>query len=423
MRSFLFLLILFHKFVLLGQLVEQPLEEAPPDAVTKAKILADNVKSQIQGNNQFALELFYRIKNQPGNVIVSPLSVTSSMAMAYAASFGATLTQMQGVFHYLSQNENLYDVFAWINKHFSKSWYEGPNETRLYLVNSLWVQRDIKILPSYSDIISKYFKQNFRQADFMRNPEAARLNINSWMKEKTLGRISDIAQPDQIESSTRMMLPNGDFLKAVWRNAFDPGLTTHGVFFKDPVLTTSASIMTTTGEFSYVQTNPFQAVALPFRSSYKEEPQFSMLILLPRNSYDTRGIENSLSIETFDSIIRSMETKLVLVNLPKFSITSSFNLDNTLQEMGLSLPFSKYADFSSMTTGKEMALSNVLHKTYLSIDEKGTEALAATALSLNLKTSKEAERPILFRADHPFIFIIMDRLTNSILFIGRVMTP
>ena len=413
---------LLHPFFLSAQLVEEPID-FPTDPTTKAKVLQENVKSQVLGNNTFALELFYRLKARQGNVLVAPYAVSSTMAMAYAGAVGGSQGEMQSTFHYLSQNESLYEVFEFLNRKFTKSWYEGPNESRLFLANSLWIQRDLKILPKFLDMISKYFKSSLKQADFMRNPESARVNINSWVKERTQGRLPEMVKSEEIAKTTRLLLISPVFMKAVWRHAFDPILSVNGVFFIDKVHSVAAHMMTTTANFPFLQTDTFQVVEFPYRSSSKDEPQFSMIILLPRNTHDATIVESVLTVENFDTIVQSLKPRQVIATIPKFKLSSIFRLDQTLQNMGLSLPFSPFSDFSELTSDHNLSISGIFHKSVFSIDEKGTEAIAATALSLNQKPESRTEPAVVFKADHPFIFLIVDRSTNSIIFLGRIQSP
>jgi len=409
--------------LLLGQIVEEPLETPAPDAASLAFVLQENIKSQVQGNNTFSMDLYNRLRGTKGNLVVSPFNVTGTMAMAYAGASGVTQSQIQSVMHYLSQNVNLYEVFAFLNKKLTAPYYQGPNETRLFIANSVWLQRDLKLSPTYVDIVNKYFQAGLKQVDFMRNPEAARTNINNWVRERTQGRIPNLVAQGDLDASSRMVLVSALFMKAVWKQAFDPSLTKTGVFFKDAIHSVSCQMMTGTAEFPYAELNNLQAIELPYRSSFKDEPEFSMIILLPIGTYDVTPVESILSATNLDTILNNLQPKQVICTIPKFAFSSAFRLDPIFQQMGMSVPFSSYADFSGITGTKDLALGSILHKTYISVDEKGTEAIAATAVSINLTSAQPTETATIFKADHPFIFVIVDRSTRSIIFVGRVETP
>ena len=397
------------------------IEEPIRDPRAEAALLAENVGFQVAGNNAFSLELYSRLKAKPGNLFVSPYNITATMVMAYAGAGGITKQEMQSVMRYLANTDQLWPVFAVLNKKLSTAWFQGPNESRLVLANSVWVQRDFKLLPDYTNILNTYFRNSLRLADFIRNSEGARLNINGWVKEKTQGRIAELVAQGEINNTTRLVLVSSIFMKAVWENAFDTSLTAPGSFFLNTAQSISADMMTRSAEFPYFENGSIQVLELPYRSTNKDEPRFSMLILLPRNG-DLSGAEQLLTPGQFDNLTKALQVKQVIATIPKFTFSSDFNLNETLQAMGIQSAFSNLADFTSMTA-TPVAIGDVLHKAFVSVDEKGTEAVAATAVTINRTSFVPEEQAMIFKADHPFLFVIMDQSTGSILFIGRLMTP
>jgi len=401
---------------------EEDVEEPLKDPEAEAALLQENLAYQVSGNNSFGLELYNRLKNRrPGNLFFSPYNITGTMVMAYAGTGGITKQEMQSVMRYLPNNDNLFPVFEILNKKLSTAWFQGPNESRLVLANSLWVQRDLKLLPSYTDTLNRYFRTSLRLADFMRNAEGARVNINAWVKEKTQGRIADLIQPGEIDASTRLVLVSSIFMKAVWQNAFDPALTNPGTFFTTKTQSVSADMMTRSAQFSYFENGSVQVLELPYRSTNRDEPQFSMLILLPKSG-DIAAAESLLTTAQFDQLTKALAPKQVIATIPKFTFSSDFNLNEVLQAMGMHTAFSNLADFTAMTE-TPVAIGDVLHKAFVSVDEKGTEAVAATAVTINLTSYIPEDQAVVFKADHPFVFVIMDRKSGSILFIGRLLTP
>lgn len=397
------------------------IEEPIRDPKAEAAILAENVGFQVAGNNSFGLELYGRLKAKPGNLFFSPYNITATMVMAYAGAGGITKQEMQSVMRYLANTDLLWPVFGVLNKRLGTPWFQGPNESRLILANSVWVQRDFKLLPDYTNILNTYFRTSLRLADFMRNPEGARLNINAWVKEKTQGRIADLVAQGEVNKSTRLVLVSSIFMKAVWQNAFDPSLTAPGSFFLNNAQSVSAEMMTRSAVLPYYENGSVQVLELPYRSTNKDEPRFSMLILLPKNG-DLSPAENLLTTAQFENLTKSLQVKQVIATIPKFTFSSEFNLNDALQGMGMQAAFSDLADFTSMTQ-TPVAIGDVLHKAYVSVDEKGTEAVAATAITINRTSYVPEEQAIIFKADHPFLFVILDQSTGSILFIGRLMTP
>lgn len=400
---------------------QEDVEEPLRNPTQEAALLQENIGFQVAGNNAFGFELYNRLKSEPGNLFFSPYNITATMVMAYAGAAGLTKQEIQSVMRYLSSDDNLFAAFAALNKKLSTAWFQGPNESRLMLANSVWVQRDLKLIPSYKETLDHYFRTSLRLADFMRNPEGARLNINAWVKEKTQGRIPDLVNEGEIDKSTRLVLVSSIFMKAVWKDAFDPDLTTSGTFFLSGNQSVSADMMTRSAQMPYYEDNAVQVLEMPYRSTNKDEPKFSMVIILPRNG-NIAAAENLLNSGRFDQLIKELSYKQVIATVPKFTYSSDFNLNNTFQAMGLQAPFSNLADFSAMTE-TPVVIGGVLHKAFVAVDEKGTEAVAATAVTINVKSYIPEESAVVFKADHPFVFVILDRSTGSILFIGRLATP
>lgn len=407
--------------LLVSSLGAQEDEEPLRDPKAEAALLQENIGFQVAGNNAFGMELYGRFRNKPGNLFFSPFNITGSMVMGYAGAGGLTKQQFQSVMRYLANDENLLAVFNALNKKLSTPWYQGPNESRLILANSIWVQRDLKLVPKFRDTMNRYFPGALRFTDFMRNPEGARLNINGWVKERTQGRIADLVTEGEIDDTTRLVLVSSIFMKAVWRDAFDPSLTAPSTFFLSENQSVLAQMMTRSAQMPYYENPTVQVLEMPYRSTNKEEPRFSMLFILPRGG-DIRQAENLLNTARFDQLLKELTPRQVIASIPRFTFSSDFNLNDTLQAMGLQAPFSNIADFTGMTEAP-ISIGGVLHKAFISVDEKGTEAIAATAVTINLTSVVPEETATIFKADHPFVFAIIDRSTGSILFIGRLMAP
>lgn len=410
---------IFLSLPLYAQEEEQPMSEAEQ----KANLL-ENVRSQIAGNNAFAQELYNRLKSTPGNLFCSPYCISSALVLPYAGSAGPTRAQFHTVLRYLTQEDNLYATFAWLNQHFTSAWYSGPNETRLYIANSLWVQRDVKILPKFMEVATKYFKASLKLADFSRNPESSRQNINSWVKERTQGRIENLLQTGEVDRSTRLVVVSAIFMKAVWEHAFDPNLTRPDSFFVNKVQTAAVPMMTTTANYPYYQNSSFTILEMPYRGGEAGQTQFSLLIFLPKETYGLPLVENNILSTSLENLLKSLRMERVIVSIPQFKFSSEFELNNTLQQMGMIEAFSENADFSGIDGERDLFMNHVIHKAFLSVDEKGTEAIAATAVSMEHRSMVyPPQSTTVFRADHPFMFMIIDKSINAILFMGRFVSP
>lgn len=385
--------------------------------------LVQNIRALAKGNNTFATDLYFKLKDSSDNVIASPYTVSSALSMAYAGSQGITKGQINAVMHYLPQSQNLFEAFAALNKILATSWSQGPNENKIFIANSLWVQQDMKILPDFLGIMNRYYKADFRQVDFARNPESARMQINNWVKEKTMGRIENLMEERDVSISTRMVLVASIFLKAVWEAPFDPALTKQAPFFVNPSKTVSVPMMNTTAFFPVYTNNDFTIIELPYRRNRELDPQLSFIAIVPKERFGLSKIESGFSINKLDGWLAEMQSQKVILTFPKFKMTSSFDLTSILMNLGIVAAFSEGADFSEINGDNSLMLSSVLHKAYLSVDEKGSEAVAATAVAIGVKAVLEPVKPLALEVNRPFMFLIIDRTTDSILFIGRLTLP
>ena len=254
-----------------------------------------------------------------------------------------------------------------------------------------------------------------RLLDFISAPEKSRITINDWVSNQTEGRIEDLIPQGVIDALTRLVLTNAIYFNAAWLNPFNEDLTTDGTFYLPDGSETVVPMMSQTESFGYLDGDGYQAVELPYDGS-----ELAMVIMMP-DSGKFGTFEDSLDIEKVGAIMDGIESKQVALTLPKFEFESEFSLADTLAAMGMPVAFSGAADFSGMTGTKELLIGDVLHKAFVSVDEAGTEAAAATAVVMEL--TAVPEEPIEVTIDRPFIFLIYDIETEAILFLGRVANP
>lgn len=409
--------LLLFSFALYGQ----ETEEAPPPQ--KETLLEDSIHSMVHGNNTFSFSLFKQLRANPGNLFFSPYCITSAMAIPYAGARGGTQNQMQSALHYLPQMDNLDLSLEEFNKRLTKQAMLGPNEIKLFMANGLWVQRNFQLENDFLERIRRYFGSIVRQVDFIHNAEAARLNINEWVREGTQGRITNIVERGDIGPDTRLVVVSSIFMKAVWEFPFDASLTTLTPFFLDPKTTLSVPMMNMTKRLRLVQLPQFALLELPYSTSFQSTTQLAMYILLPNALDGLPQVENSVASGDFDDWVKKLQYERVFVSLPRFKFSTGFDLSAALKKMGMAGAFNDLADFTGIYAGGGLALSKVLHKAFVSVDEKGTEAVAATAVSINMTSMPEERPPVIFKADHPFVFIIVERASGAILFMGRYSTP
>jgi serpin B len=251
--------------------------------------------------------------------------------------------------------------------------------------------------------------------DFATAPDASRVTINDWVEERTRDRIQDLLPPNSISSSTVAVLTNALYLKAPWAAPFDEGMTRDATFTLLDGAEISVPTMYEVEGHGYTEGPGYQALEMTYRTD-----ELSMVFLLP-DAGTFADFEAGLDADTLAGILDDLETRSVEVALPKFEFESTFTLKETLEAMGMVIPFTGSADLSGMVEGGGLFIDNAYHKTFIAVDEEGTEAAAATAVVV-VETSAPAGE-VEFHADRPFLFLIRDRVTGALLFFGRMVDP
>ncbi|MDD5773688.1 MAG: ankyrin repeat domain-containing protein [bacterium] len=380
-----------------------------------------DIKVLAEGNNTFAVNLYNRLKIQDGNLFYSPYSISTLLAMVYAGARGNTEKQIAETLSFPFNREQFHPVFAGIMKELGAA--RGDNKMELRMSNGLWVQKDHVFLKEYLDLNKMYYDAEPYNVDFRNNGEIARLKINKWVEDGTKNKIKHLVPPGMINSNTKFILTNAVYFKAGWLRRFGKNITKDAPFKLPSGKNINVKMMSGYGEYEYGENNNLQILEMPYKDS-----DISMIVLLPKK-YDglmeTEKIINDANIKEW---ISSLEKKDVNVLLPKFKITSSFNLSQFLILMGMSDAFNLYkadfsgiADFSKMDSTNNLFISEVIHKAFIDVNEEGAVAGAATYADMTEGgISKDA--PV-FRADRPFIFLIRDNWSGNILFLGRVTDP
>ena len=292
---------------------------------------------------------------------------------------------------------------------------EGNEDFSLDIVNALWGQRDYEFLPEYLDQLAENYDVGMRLVDFANETEAARNAINDWVSEQTRGKIEELIQKNVLGSSTRLVLTNAMYFNALWYYPFDENNTADAAFHLPDGSSVDVPMMHQSESFNYAEGDGYKVVDLLY-----EGGEMSMVIILP-DSGNFEQFEASLDADMLTGIISDMRMAHVTLSLPKFEYESGFSVNDALKAMGMTVPFSFGADFSAMTGNYDLFIGDVVHKAFVSANEAGTEAAAASAVEMVLKAVPGEN--VEFNADSPFIFAIRDVQTNSVLFIGRVMNP
>jgi serine protease inhibitor len=374
------------------------------------------IKTLVEGNTAFALQLYGKLRSTEGNLALSPYSISSALAMTYAGARGDTARQMEQTLHFDQNKTDLHALFGRLNTALKAA--QGRNE--LSMANSLWPQEKYPFREEYVSLLKKDYDATVVPLNYERKAEQARVKINKWVDDKTRHKITEIIGPGVFDEMTRMVLVNAIYFKGTWAIPFAASATQTDKFYIKPDTTITVPFMHTGGHFSYGEADQLQVLALPYIGQKLE-----MIILLPRNRGGIGQLEGNLNPASLASWMAKAEDQNVNVALPKFKMSTGLGLSKTLQAMGMRYAFGADADFSSMD-GKPhwLYLNVVLHKAYIDVNEKGTEAAAATGVGVTETGPMRVEEPPReFRADHPFLFVIRDSTTGSILFMGRVTNP
>ena len=363
-------------------------------------------------NTAFALDLYAQLRGNDGNLFFSPYSISSALALTYAGAAGDTRSQMEKALHF-PQNEQVHAGFSRLGKDLANTAkIEG---VELTVANSLWPLKGNKFLKEYLSLVRKAFGARITQLDFS-DSEAARSRINAWVEDKTTSRIKEIVTPGALDAMTRLVLVNAIYFKADWTRKFNEAFTQPAPFFTGEDEPPEVQLMKQESSFRYAHVEDLQVLELPYAGG-----AFSMLVLLPDELNGLAKLEASLSPEKLDLWLNSLAETDVEVFLPRFELSYPFRLDGALKTLGMTDAFSDAADFSGMNGAHDLYLGAVLHKAFVAVNETGTEAAAAT---LAVLVTKALSFPAAtFRADHPFLFLLRDNASGSLLFMGRMVKP
>ena len=386
---------------------------------TSPSVDASDLTALVSGNNAFAFDLYQVLKQTGGNLFYSPYSISEALAMTYAGARGETEEDMAQALNFTLSQDRLHPAFNSLDLQLKQRGQgaQGTDGTgfRLDVANAIWGQKDYQFLAQYLDVLAQNYGAGLRIVDFINQVEQSRVTINQWVSDQTQGKIKDLIPPGAINDLTRLVLTNAIYFNAAWKYPFNDEATSNGLFYLPDGSSVTIPMMKQTESFKYAEGADYQAVELLYSGE-----ELSMVILLPQAG-GFEAFENSLDAELVTTIIGQLETKEVSLTMPKFEYESSFSLKQALSMLGMGVAFTPEADFSGMDGNHDLLIQDVLHKAFVSVDEAGTEAAAATAVIVGL-TSIPAQ-PTQFTIDRPFLFLIRDISTGSIVFVGRVLNP
>ena len=377
-------------------------------------------------NNAFAIDLYGQLRKQDGNLFFSPESISTALAMAYAGARGSTASEMAATLHFSLPPDRLHPAMGALLSNLNAA-HPGY---QLRVADALWAEKDFHFLDDFLKLTKDDYAAGFHPVDFKAAPEAVRLTINQWVETQTESKIKDLLPPRSVNSTTRLVLTNAIYFKGDWQTQFDKASTKDEDFHLSMTQTVGAQTVATQtikaplmhiqDKFRYFNGGTFQALDIPYKSA-----ELSMIVLLPNDAGGLPALEQSMTAANVQQWLNQLRPgQKVILTLPRFKMTRQFELAGTLGALGMAQSFQQgRADFSGMTANRDLWISAVVHKAFIDVNEEGTEAAAATGIVMRSMAMQREQPPIVFRADHPFVFLIRDNVSGSILFMGRVADP
>lgn len=376
----------------------------------------DEVRILVNGNNQFAFDLYKKLLTlkPQDNIFFSPFSISSALGMTYIGASGNTSSEIAKVFHFDLSDNKLNEAFYLLLKEIGE---KGPGYI-LNIANALWGDKGYEFLSDFLNTIKTYHGGGFYEVNFRGNPEGSRIKINKWIEEKTKEKIKNLLPPESITPLTRLVITNAIYFKGKWSYPFKEENTRPMTFYAPNKKIENVPMMYQKRDFKYKEEKNFKLLELPYG-----DKTLSMIIILPLKKDGLPYVESNLSWDNLINIRERAKEIKVNVYIPKFKMERAYSLREPLMALGMKDAFDpKTADFSKMEPKKSLYISKIVHKAYIDVNEEGTEAAGATGVVIALKSISIKKIPE-FKADHPFIYMIIHNPTGQILFMGRVIDP
>lgn len=396
----------------------------PADAFVPAKIDADG-KRIVEGLNRFGSEIYSKMMGEKGDVAISPASISTAFGLAYAGARGKTADDIAATLHYPTDIADFHKSYGQLLGTMQLS----ANGRTIAVNNAIWLQHGLPVRDEYLALMNANYGAGFNRVDYVGDPEASRLAINRWVESKTNDKIKDLLHREDITDFTRSVLVNTIYFKADWADPFDKAATKIEPFKLASGKKLDLPLMHQRNSYNYAEQDGIQMLAMGYRGGEAE-----MVILLPEAGR-LPAMEKKIATQGFSPWLAALEAAdgvEAIVTLPRFKIEKRYdNVVETLQAMGMAKPFEDDADFTGMKpvnmagndpNDRNLKISKVIHQVFVEVEEKGTEAAAATAIIMDVVVTGSRGKPPppkIFRADHPFLFVIRDRRTDAILFVGR----
>ncbi len=368
------------------------------------------------GSAELGVDLYRKVAQPGRNLFLSPFSISKALAMMYAGARGSSEEQMKQTLHFTLPQERLHAAMNALDLELNKptgleeSQKGSPPQFRS--VNAAWGQEGLTFEPAYLDVLAQYYGSGLRMVDFRSQPDSIRAQINEWVEAQTNKRIQDLVPPDAVTPDTRLMLVNALYFKGGWQFPFDEQRTQGAPFQLLEGGTQQVDMMNGDATLYHAQADGFEAVGLPYGTG-----KFRMLVIVPHSGRFAE-IESRLSAAFLNEVRGSLQMRYLRLGFPKFQFDQGFSLSRVLMELGMVAPFSEGADLTGVTAEADLRISHVEHKSFVAVNEWGTEAAAATAVG-----AVDVSLPEPFTVNRPFVFLIEEVQTGAVLFLGRVVRP
>ncbi len=394
------------------------IERSSKSRIANPQVPPSDLSSLADAHRDFSLKLYQQVRGANGNLLFSPYSIAAALSMTMAGAKGETAKQMMAAMSLTLPDARVNAAMNAMGNRLARAMQgddrQKDEQGKLSIANGIWLQSGEKILPAYLDCLGENYGAGVGMLDFARQPEAASKTINAWVSHETEGRIPDLVSPDVIQRAV-LVLTNAIYFKGFWSVPFEKGATTDADFHLLDGKTIKAPTMHQRETLPYAKIDDLEIVELPYRGG-----SLAMRILVPAAG-KFAAVESSLDAARLKAAAAALAERPIALGLPKFTFTASLALNETLAALGMPIAFSGKADFSGINGERDLVISDVIHKAFVAVDEKGTEAAAATAVAM-ARTSMMPQLTTLI-IDRPFIFSIVERETGEILFLGRVLDP
>jgi serpin B len=407
----------------LGSNPEKPVTPGSNQTLPDVQAGTGAEKAVVDANNRFALKLYSSLCDDPlytnTTVFFSPFSISSALAVTYEGARGDTADEIRTVFFFPNNSSER-------RAGFERLYTDSNQDSSRYILktaNALWAEKTYQFLPDYIHVTQTYYHANATNLDFKNQPEASRTTINRWVEDQTDTKIMDLIQVGGIDPLTRLVITNAVYFKGIWVEPFDRNQTKDDIFTAATGIAVPVRMMEMAGSdaiFKYTETDSLQVLEMPYAAD--NEKQLSMLVLLPKAG-TLSSVEKSLDVQNLSKLRDALIRQRVKVAFPRFTLETRYSLPAPLSSMGMPAAFSDRADFSGMDGTRNLYIGDVVHQAFIDVNEEGTEAAAATAVVEKAMASAHEPPVPVFRADHPFTFLIQDNENGNILFMGRVNNP